>query len=918
MAIDKQASELEAAELPLEIEEENSAVEQETPPRERIVYTRRFGGFGFRLNLEVALYLLIILFVCLTRFSDLESRALHHDEGVHAFYSDRYFSGGGYDQEPWKHGPFLYHITALSFWLLGVSVTTARIPAALFGLLIVLLPLLMRRQVGRWGALTASFLLAISPMFLYYSRFIREDIFTAVFTLALGIGIMRFIDLPSPRWWFFLMASLALLYCTKEVSYIYTVLFGGFLLGWVCWQFAPRLLLILGGYGLLAAAALGLMLSFYSLPTIPTESPTPSAIQSYIGQLLTHPVFWTVIILLILAVAISWYAFREVAVRRRNYLVRAGVLEPDTSPATALFLPYEPGSVAYAVGWLGRHWRITGLGLLVALAIYSVLYTGFFSSPAQGEVGLVSGLFYWLAQQGVERGAQPWFYYFLILPLYEPLAVLFGTLTAGYILWKATRYGLRRKIRNVLVPASELPEPDPDEELDSPGDASQNPVRQPRKEFIEQEVSVSAAGNSLWPGERRRERHPWFAPLFLVVWAVGDFAVYSWAGEKMPWLTTGLAIPFILLTAFLFQKVWRGLELYLGGKDSQELILFNLRSRVFFWALVNGLIFVGFFAYMVTLNVNTNPAGQTGRGNQALLFIPPLLAFFMVLTASAFTGWRVALYTGAMVVFGFLSIFLLRTGFDYAYTNGDVPVEMGIYTQTSPDVTRVVNEIKTVSVMLPQGRRTPILFDTEGRTPLEFYLRDFPNRKAASDFTQPTLQAAGVSDITSYPLIIAFTDKRDQLTALNDQYVRRTYAFRWWFGEDQYRTFIPAAQREMDFLTNRASQVAVNDATGKLVINKGELMSTQKLEALRDSKGVLDKLYNGNGGNSALLNIGLAIRGVGTELQGDNFARLWRFVIFREVPQAIGSTDFDLYIRKDIIGLYRQYGDLVEKPLDRS
>jgi hypothetical protein len=39
---------------------------------------------------------------------------------------------------------------------------------------------------------------------------------------------------------------------------------------------------------------------------------------------------------------------------------------------------------------------------------------------------------------------------------------------------------------------------------------------------------------------------------------------------------------------------------------------------------------------------------------------------------------------------------------------------------------------------------------------------------------------------------------------------------------------------------------------------------------------------------------------------------LWRFVFFREQPGEFwGTYDFTVYVRKDLAGLWRQYGDLV-------
>jgi 4-amino-4-deoxy-L-arabinose transferase-like glycosyltransferase len=903
----------------LEAQEVNVYEPEEQPPPRH--YARRFGGFDFKISFETLLYILIVLLAVFTRFADLESRALHHDEGVHAWYSYKYFNGGGYEQEPWKHGPLLYTTTALSFWLFGDSVTTARFPAALLGVVMVLLPLLVRRELGRWGALTASFLLAISPIFLYYSRFIREDIFVAVVTLMLVGAIFRFVEKPSSRWWFLLTGSLALLFCTKAVSFYYTAAFGGFIFAWLCWQIAPRLLFISGGFAGLAAFIFLFISSLYPLPKIPSEQPTPQAIQNYLFAVLSSPVFWTAIVLAIAGVAVIWWAFREVAVNRRNYLSRVGLVEPDYRPASALFLPYEEGTVAYAVGWLGRNWKILGYGLLLAFAIYSVLYTGFFSSPAQGEVGLVSGLFYWSAQHEVERGSQPWFYYFITLPLYEPLALMGGTLAGVAILWRGFQYSFKRRYKKVLVPATEVKSEKllEEDELDAPGDASVETFAIERNGWVEKEVPVSLTGNSLWPGERRRLPHPYFAPLFLVFWAATSLFFFSWAGEKMPWLTMHLALPFILLTGYLFQKVWQGLEQFLGSSDSNETLIGNFKTRHYFWALVAGLMFLGFLAYAIGLNVDTNPAISTPRGTNALFWIPVLLLFFFLISGAALLGARITLCATGAVLLVLMSIFLMRTGFAYAYVYADVPQEIGIYTQTSPDVTRVVGEIQAVATVYPQRNKLPILYDTEGRAPLEFYLRHFDNRKASREFTVQALAANQIKP-QDYPIIIAFTDKRNDLAPqLNENYVRRTYAFRWWFTEDQYRTLVPAAERQIEHLTGKTSQVTVRDDSGQVIITKGETLTPEKLQSIRNSRGVLNKLYDGNGGNSLMLNASLFFSGVSnTFFQGDNFSRLWRYLMYRETVQPIGSVDFDLWIRKDIVPLYRQYGDLVEKPLDRS
>ncbi len=953
-------------------EEWDSAVDPDaqalTPhPRRAMVHLPRFRGFQYFLTLEVALYGLLIGLAFFTRFYELSYRALHHDEGVHAYYSWKFYDGQGYNQEPWKHGPFLYHVQALVFWLFGDSDQTARVSTALFGVLIIPLPALLRKELGRWGALTASFLLLVSPMFLYFSRFLREDIFTAVATLLLFIGLVRLVDRPCARWWYISMLALALLFCTKEVSFFYLALFGGFLGVWLSWQLAPRLLLILGGYTILALAIFFFVMVLYPPPPIPFEALNGEAIRQYIGLLLVHPVFWAFIILLVVGIIVTWAAFREVAIQRLRFMQSRGWAEERTGLGSALFAPYrEEGTVAYAVAWLGLHWKTTLIGLGLAFAFYFVFFTGFFSDIPQGSLGLVTGLWYWMAQQGVARGSQPWYYYFFMLPLYEPLALAFGTLGGGFILIKAFRYSFRRQYRTVLMPVSEyealqtknklslsapLPEANEDEddfddELDEPGGSgqkepanrqqsvglTQSSVLSPQPslpdphQLIEVEVALRPAGNALWPGRKRRERHPYFGLLLLVTWAFGSVALYTWASEKMPWLTVQLALPFILLAAYLMDGVWSGIEEYFRSPQPREELLWRLRGSTFFWLYLGGAAGSALLFYMIMLNLSASELKVTftfaGRLDWLLVWIPPIIVLLLFTAFFSFIGFKLALKTTLAVAFGLLTIYLLHTGFTYAFDHGDVALEMGVYTQTTPDLYRVVKELDTVTTVLPEVKNTPVLYDDDLRTPLDFYLRHYDYKKRVSDFKTLSKDNGSALGLTDFPIILISDSKAatlddSQKKILADNFIRRNYTFHYWFEEGQYRDFDRAAGDQIAYLQGKSSKVAVKDATNKLVLNKDEIMTTEKLQQLAALPGVLDKVYNLNGGNSSLLHLQWAGKSLFQLSRPADFARLWRYVIYREQPRPLGRREFSLYIKKDLAPLWRQYADLVDFPISR-
>ncbi len=91
------------------------------------------GGFWLSHRWELALYGVLLLIAGAMRFWDLGSRAMHHDESLHAVYSWYLYTGRGYEHFPMMHGPFQFHANAFIFFLFGDSDYTARLIYSLYG-----------------------------------------------------------------------------------------------------------------------------------------------------------------------------------------------------------------------------------------------------------------------------------------------------------------------------------------------------------------------------------------------------------------------------------------------------------------------------------------------------------------------------------------------------------------------------------------------------------------------------------------------------------------------------------------------------------------------------------------------------------------------------------------------------------------
>ncbi|KKK96555.1 hypothetical protein LCGC14_2661580, partial [marine sediment metagenome] len=195
---------------------------------------RRPLSLELRLTWEVVAYASFVIVGAGMRFWDLGSRALHHDESLHGFYAYGLFQGNGYEHNPLLHGPFQFFGTALTFFLTGgASDYTVRIFPALFGVALILLPLLFRSRLGRLGALFASGLIAFSPTLLYFSRFARNDIYVAVFTLGIVVALWRYIDERKPVYLYAGAGLLGLSFATKENTFINVAILLVFLNLWL-------------------------------------------------------------------------------------------------------------------------------------------------------------------------------------------------------------------------------------------------------------------------------------------------------------------------------------------------------------------------------------------------------------------------------------------------------------------------------------------------------------------------------------------------------------------------------------------------------------------------------------------------------------------------------------------------------------
>jgi len=735
---------------------------------------------------EIVIFLSIILFAIATRFYHLEARVMSHDESLHTYFSWLLYRGQGYQHSPMMHGPFQFHIVALTYFLFGVSDFTSRVPAALFSIATVWMVWYWRRYLGKWGALITGILLVISPYMLYYGRYVRNESFAGFSGVVMLYAILRHLEVGGKKYLYILAAALALHFTSKETSYIYTaeaLLFlaiyfivqvtkspwknndGDYRAFIISLAIAVLLLAGAAGYGLYTREEVTLSGTETAMPADPNLTASPLAPQQPVSLSPTGILVLTSLIAFVIAgyFLIRGYTWERVREERSFELlmVTGTLVLPLLSPfpikwlerwlsvsipstfeevqamsANTRSLSVIAGfliamfAVSVAIGfiWNREKWLKTALLFWVP---YTILYTTIFTNSNGFFTGTIGSLGYWMVQQDVERGSQPWYYYILVqIPIYEFLPAL------GFFL--ALFIGLRRK------PAPKLEQ---DEVIDL---LNENP----------EETNFPNTFS------------------LLVWWSVMSVATFSFAGERMPWLTYHITLPLILISGWALGQVventdWAGL-----AKRRSPLAI---ASIAIFFSSVMGML----LAY-----TGTTPPFQ-GRELAQLqatsAFLLPAIAAILSAIAAIYLlkdwtldhGYRVAI----LIFFLFLAVLTGRAAFRAAYITYDQATEFLVYAHASSGVKEIIEQAREISERTTGGMGAAIAYDASSPDtgvswPFVWYLRDFTNQRA---FDQPT------RSLRDSVVIIVDQKNFDKIEpAIGPGYYRTDYIRMWWPMQDYF------------------------------------------------------------------------------------------------------------------------------------
>ena len=810
------------------------------------------------LTIEKLLIILILALTIFTRFYDLGTRTMSHDEINHVVPA---YTFNTYVYDPVTHGPFQFHALALSYFLFGDSDFSARIPAALFGIGIVAFALFAwRRYLGRVGALAAGFLFLISPYILFYSRYTRNEVFIVFWGLVMLWLFLRYLEDGKHKWLYWLVFITAMHYADKATSFIFSaeaLIFLAllFIADVLSKQWRDPKCKSLFRLAVMATLILLLVtLAVYMLHRTPTASQpaltdptTGEPIQTFIINssipLLIAAGLTGLAVIFALYTLFSGYGWVNLSHLRSFDLIwlQLILILPLMSAIFLKLLGFDPtdygqngiirSGIVFVILtlislFLGMLWnrKVFLRSMAIFWGIFILFYTSIFTHGEGFFKGIVGALGYWMDQQAVERGTQPLYYYALVqVPVYEFLPA-FGVIVAFFI-------GLKKKLffasaedpfAYATRPETEvIPDPELDLDLDSDSDSGFEADQVEEQSLdksqdialvqTEEEEDVSETFSD--PDGTEVERPGFLQKLFhdfpevggqarelptlllLVYWSIMSLMAFSVAGERMPWLTTHITMPMILTAGW-------ALGYLIEHLDWQQ-----LRQRLGWLVPVLLPVFLLAFGSLLGSVLGNNPPFQ----GKELLQLQATSTFLLALIGTVGTGialigliktWsgRTFAHLLLLAFFALLAIQTARTSWRAAFIDFDNARELLVYAHSTEDMKSTVYQIETISKRLYGDKSIKIAYDNDVRYPYWWYMRDYPNKFDFNSEISKTLQ--------DYPIIVVGASNFARIEpVVRDDYYQYDYKRMWWPNEELYRNW--TLQRVWDDLRDPAKRAAL-------------------------------------------------------------------------------------------------------------
>jgi uncharacterized protein (TIGR03663 family) len=669
------------------------------------------------------------------RWTMLDMRPYHHDESLHGMYG-RYFydfpNANFYKYDPMLHGPMLYNSMRFIYAMFGDSLWAARTPVCIMGSLFMLVPFLYRRFLLPSTTLLLTAAVALSPTMVYWSRFLRED-----YWVISGMLFTFFGFTIAPRAWktLFVLLGVVIQWCTKENFFVSLAVFAGFCM----FESSFKDVIFGGSRGLRSFIFRGLRLcGIAGISFLITLLP---------DQYLESKVA------VIMGLIFAWFVFESIC----EYLVTERV---DT-----------------AFGAIGKHLHDNPILSLISFVACAVVFCWFYGAGFRYPKGILDGLGdkaidYWAKHHAMERIKGPFNFHVYVTAWYE-LPIFVALLTHIVLFYRRALPQIRfgAVLVCLVILFSWIATPSQGIE----GMAVWKPFK------LKNHLDIVGLFVLLFHAPLVTIQHMLKKERLLATtgyFFAATFFVYSYLGEKVPWLSVYPLVFSLPYLALFYQDYFKRYPINYREFPVQEALLWVGTVSIVF-----GVIFV--------LEQWSEPNERFSRENLAFVVFG-MLAIVAALSAQVDAAKRNSQTTffGTMNIGRWATVitvlFMIRGSVQTNFLYAGKETEYLSQVHTTYELAEFAKDIIDQATYERNGFKPRVYATGESTWPLTWYFRSIPNEYRFS------LKSPEEKSEFAY-IFLSWKEKHDP-SEIPEGYIQRRVNLRgWWvpdFNQVSFKKFL--------------------------------------------------------------------------------------------------------------------------------
>jgi hypothetical protein len=234
----------------------------------------------------------------------------------------------------------------------------------------------------------------------------------------------------------------------------------------------------------------------------------------------------------------------------------------------------------------------------------------------------------------------------------------------------------------------------------------------------------------------------------------------------MPWHTVYMATSMAPLAGWWLGRVIDGVDWRAG-----------LRRGILWLILMVPLFLVALKAVLPTSTrrpfVDVSVTGLSNTAQWLLALITALVLIYFIYDRVMALGWDQSVRAVVISLSSLLLVFTISVSYRFNFINYDYATEPMVYAHATPDIKLVMSQLEELSRKTGGDHSIRVAYDDDSTWPLEWYLRDYPNKVYYG--ATPSREA-----MDSPVVIVGDKNTSKVKPYLGDRYYEFPYRLIWW------------------------------------------------------------------------------------------------------------------------------------------